>query len=46
MSMTLATLEQASERVAGFLTRLTEVDPGVQATPEQAAAIYRKGFQL
>ncbi|MFL9959717.1 biotin-independent malonate decarboxylase subunit beta [Paraburkholderia sediminicola] len=35
-----------SERVAGFLTRLSEVDPGVQATPEQAAAIYGKGFQL
>ena len=34
-----------SERVAGFLTRLSEVDPGVQATPEQAATIYGKGFQ-
>jgi malonate decarboxylase beta subunit len=34
-----------SERVAGFLARLSEVDPGVQATPEQAAAIYGKGFQ-
>jgi malonate decarboxylase beta subunit len=35
-----------SEHVAGFLTRLSEVDPDVQATPEQAAAIYGKGFQL
>lgn len=35
-----------SERVAGFLTRLSEVDPDVQATPEQAAAICGKGFQL
>jgi malonate decarboxylase beta subunit len=35
-----------SERVAGFLTRLSEVDAGVQATPEQAAGIYGKGFQL
>jgi len=34
-----------SERVAGFLTRLSEVDPGVQATPEHATAIYGKGFQ-
>ncbi|GJH25154.1 biotin-independent malonate decarboxylase subunit beta [Caballeronia novacaledonica] len=34
-----------SERVAGFLARLSEVDPGVQATPEQAAVIYGKGFQ-
>lgn len=34
-----------SERVAGFLARLSEVDPGVQATPEQAVAIYGKGFQ-
>ena len=34
-----------SERVAGFLTRLSEIDPRVQATPEQAVAIYGKGFQ-
>jgi malonate decarboxylase beta subunit len=34
-----------SERVAGFLKRLSEIDPGVQATPERAAAIYGKGFQ-
>lgn len=34
-----------SERVAGFLKRLSEIDPGVQATPEQAAAIYGMGFQ-
>jgi malonate decarboxylase beta subunit len=34
-----------SERVTGFLQRLSEIDPGVQATPEQVAAIYRKGFQ-
>jgi malonate decarboxylase beta subunit len=34
-----------SERVAGFLQRLSEIDPGVQATPEQVVAIYGKGFQ-
>ncbi|MFM0060927.1 biotin-independent malonate decarboxylase subunit beta [Paraburkholderia phytofirmans] len=34
-----------SERVAGFLRRLDEIDPGVQATPEHVAAIYGKGFQ-
>jgi malonate decarboxylase beta subunit len=34
-----------SERVAGFLARLAEIDPDVQATPEQAAAIYGKGFE-
>lgn len=34
-----------SERVAGFLERLSEIDPSVQATPEQAAAIYGKGFE-
>jgi malonate decarboxylase beta subunit len=33
-----------SERVTGFLKRLSEIDPGVQATPERAAAIYGKGF--
>ncbi|MFP3563497.1 biotin-independent malonate decarboxylase subunit beta [Paraburkholderia sp. SIMBA_030] len=34
-----------SERVAGFLQRLSEIDPEAQATPEQAAAIYGKGFR-
>lgn len=34
-----------SERVAGFLQRLSEIDPREQANPEQAAAIYGKGFQ-
>ncbi|SDI52195.1 malonate decarboxylase beta subunit [Paraburkholderia steynii] len=34
-----------SERVTGFLQRLSEIDPGVQATPEQVVAIYGKGFQ-
>jgi malonate decarboxylase beta subunit len=34
-----------SERVAGFLKRLSEIDPGVQATPEQVATIYGKGFE-
>ncbi|AXF01929.1 biotin-independent malonate decarboxylase subunit beta [Paraburkholderia hospita] len=33
-----------SERVTGFLQRLSEIDPGVQATPEQVVAIYGKGF--
>ncbi|KAA1003537.1 biotin-independent malonate decarboxylase subunit beta [Paraburkholderia panacisoli] len=33
-----------SERVAGFLQRLSEIDPGVQATPEHVTAIYGKGF--
>ncbi|SAK85624.1 malonate decarboxylase subunit beta [Caballeronia fortuita] len=33
-----------SERVVGFLQRLSEVDPRVQATPEQAAAIFSRGF--
>jgi len=34
-----------SERVAGFLKRLAEINPSAQATPEQVAAIYGKGFQ-
>jgi malonate decarboxylase beta subunit len=34
-----------SEQVAGFLQRLSEIDPGEQASPEKAAAIYGKGFQ-
>ncbi|AXE94232.1 malonate decarboxylase beta subunit [Paraburkholderia terricola] len=34
-----------SECVAGFLQRLAEVDPEAQATPQQAAAIYSKGFR-
>ncbi|SAK45663.1 malonate decarboxylase subunit beta [Caballeronia calidae] len=33
-----------SERVTGFLARLSEIDPRVQATPEHVAAIYGKGF--
>ena len=34
-----------SERIGGFLQRLSEIDPRVQATPEQVAEIYGKGFQ-
>ncbi|MEZ2354025.1 biotin-independent malonate decarboxylase subunit beta [Caballeronia sp. RCC_10] len=34
-----------SERVAGFLKRLSEIDTTAQATPQQAAAIYGKGFE-
>jgi malonate decarboxylase beta subunit len=34
-----------SERVAGFLRQLAEIDPGAQATPEQVVAAYGKGFQ-
>ncbi|RZF29145.1 biotin-independent malonate decarboxylase subunit beta [Paraburkholderia sp. UYCP14C] len=34
-----------SERVAGFLQRLSEIDPGAQVTPEQVVAAYGKGFQ-
>jgi malonate decarboxylase beta subunit len=34
-----------SECVAGFLQRLAEVDPEAQATQQQAAAIYSKGFR-
>jgi malonate decarboxylase beta subunit len=34
-----------SERVAGFLRRLSEIDPGAQATPEQVVAAYGKGLQ-
>jgi malonate decarboxylase beta subunit len=34
-----------SECVAGFLQRLAEVDPEAQVTPQQAAAIYSKGFR-
>jgi malonate decarboxylase beta subunit len=34
-----------SERVAGFLQRLSEIDPGEQVRPEQVAALYGKGFQ-
>ena len=34
-----------SERVAGFLARIAEIDPRLQATPEQVAAIYGKGFE-
>ncbi|GGD71714.1 biotin-independent malonate decarboxylase subunit beta [Caballeronia grimmiae] len=34
-----------SERVAGFLKRLSEIDTSAQATPQQAAAIYGKGFE-
>jgi malonate decarboxylase beta subunit len=34
-----------SEQVNGFLARLAEVDPQAPANPQQAAAIYGKGFQ-
>ena len=34
-----------SERVAGFLQRLSEIDPSEQSSPENAVAIYGKGFQ-
>jgi malonate decarboxylase beta subunit len=34
-----------SERVANFLKRLSEIDTTAQATPQQAAAIYGKGFE-
>jgi malonate decarboxylase beta subunit len=34
-----------SEQVTGFLQRLSEINPGEQASPEAAAAIYGKGFQ-
>ncbi|WP_233859136.1 biotin-independent malonate decarboxylase subunit beta [Paraburkholderia sp. HD33-4] len=34
-----------SERVASFLQRLSEIDPGAQVTPEQVVAAYGEGFQ-
>ncbi|MDR5740949.1 MULTISPECIES: biotin-independent malonate decarboxylase subunit beta [unclassified Caballeronia] len=33
-----------SERVAGFIERLDQIDTAAQATPQQAAAIFGKGF--
>lgn len=34
-----------SERVAGFLQRLSEIGPREQSSPEHVVAIYGKGFQ-